>query len=220
MRLFGKGHPAMMAAVTLTTLLLPHAAGAKTFHCAAGDVACLIDSIDQANSNGRPKNTIQLEGGTYTIIDVNNNADGPNGLPSITSVLTIAASQEHADIVRAAGAPAFRLFHVAIGGHLTLEDVSVRNGNASGGAGVLNRGETTIARSTFADNVSGALGRVGAILNEGGVVTATDSTFTRNSGGAVRNADGQLILTDCLVEHNGAFEGSGLASLSGTVRIQ
>ena len=42
MRLFGKGHPAMMAAVTLTTLLLPHAAGAKTFHCAAGDVACLI----------------------------------------------------------------------------------------------------------------------------------------------------------------------------------
>ncbi len=157
MRLFGKGHPAMMAAVTLTTLLLPHAAGAKTFHCAAGDVACLIDSIDQANSNGRPKNTIQLEGGTYTIIDVNNDADGPNGLPSITSVLTIAASQEHADIVRAAGAPAFRLFHVAIGGHLTLEDVSVRNGNASGGAGVLNRGETTIARSTFADNVSRAL---------------------------------------------------------------
>ena len=28
-----------------------------------------------------------------------------------------------------------------------------------------------------------------------------------------------MIITDCVVEHNGAFEGSGLLSASGTVRI-
>ena len=35
---------------------------ARTFHCGAGDVQCLIDAINTANANGE-KNTIRLEAG-------------------------------------------------------------------------------------------------------------------------------------------------------------
>ena len=33
-------------------LVLPLSAQAKTFRCSAGDVACLIDAINEANANG------------------------------------------------------------------------------------------------------------------------------------------------------------------------
>jgi hypothetical protein len=59
------------------------------FTCARGDVHCLIVAIDQANANGQPENTIRLETGTYTLTNIDNETDGPNGLPSITSTLTI-----------------------------------------------------------------------------------------------------------------------------------
>src|ERR671923_2430919 len=56
--------------------------------CAAGDMACLIDAINQANANGEA-NTITLEAGTYPLTEVNNTTDDPNGLPSVTGVLII-----------------------------------------------------------------------------------------------------------------------------------
>src|SRR5919202_1036352 len=61
---------------------------AADFACASGDVACLIDAINQANANGEA-NTITLEAGTYTLTAVGNDTDGLNGLPSITSTLTL-----------------------------------------------------------------------------------------------------------------------------------
>src|SRR5437016_1796654 len=62
---------------------------AEMFKCAAGDVQCLIAAINQTNANGHPQNTIHLETGTYTLTHIDNDTDGPNGLPSITSNLKI-----------------------------------------------------------------------------------------------------------------------------------
>src|SRR5262249_38992507 len=42
------------------------ASQAADFACAAGNVACLIDAINQANANGED-NTITLEAGTYAL---------------------------------------------------------------------------------------------------------------------------------------------------------
>src|ERR1700736_2453282 len=70
-------------------LAIPHPVQAKTLHCGAGDVGCLIAAINEANTNGQPRNTIRLEAGTYTLTAVDNDTDGPNGLPSVTSTLTI-----------------------------------------------------------------------------------------------------------------------------------
>ena len=50
------------ALVTLgLVLMIPLTIQAKTFHCGAGDVPCLITAINAANANGQPKNTIRLD---------------------------------------------------------------------------------------------------------------------------------------------------------------
>jgi hypothetical protein len=61
---------------------------AADFAHAAGDVTCLINAITTANANGEA-NTITVEAGTYTLMAVDNITDGPNGLPSMTGVVTI-----------------------------------------------------------------------------------------------------------------------------------
>jgi hypothetical protein len=61
---------------------------AADFTCAAGNVICLITAIQVANQNGED-NDIILEQGTYTLTAVDNSANGPNGLPSITGRMRI-----------------------------------------------------------------------------------------------------------------------------------
>jgi hypothetical protein len=75
--------------VTALAVILPRVVPAAEFTCLGGDVACLISAITAANANGET-NMITLAAGTYTLTAVNNTTvDGPNGLPSITSPLTI-----------------------------------------------------------------------------------------------------------------------------------
>jgi hypothetical protein len=75
--------------ITALAVIQPRAVSAAEFACAERDVACLIGAIAAANANGEA-NTIILAAGTYTLTAVNNTTvDGPNGLPSITSPLTI-----------------------------------------------------------------------------------------------------------------------------------
>ena len=111
-------------------LARPYVVRAKTFHCSAGDVQCLIDAINEANANGT-KNRIRLEAGTYTLTAVDNDTDGRNGLPSITSPrpMTIqGAGAESTIIERDPSALGFRLFHVATTGVLTLHGLTLRRG--------------------------------------------------------------------------------------------
>src|ERR1700731_1168678 len=58
------------------------------FNVAAGDVSGLISAINQANGNGQ-SNTIELALSSYTLTAVNNSWYGPDGLPAISSDLTI-----------------------------------------------------------------------------------------------------------------------------------
>ena len=84
-------HPLGVAAAVALGLALhsPPAVQAKTFQCGAGDVQCLIDAINTANANGQ-ENTIRLAAGTYTLTAVDNGTSSDaNGLPVITSPLTI-----------------------------------------------------------------------------------------------------------------------------------
>src|SRR5262249_49525067 len=75
----------------------------------AGDVATLIADINTANSNNDPNgNTINLTAGsTYNLTEINNFWYGPDGLPAITSNLTI--NGNGATIEHASGAKPFRL---------------------------------------------------------------------------------------------------------------
>ena len=104
---------------------------ASTFTCSGGDVACLIAAINTANTNGEPENTVRLSPGTYTLTAVDNNTQGPNGLPSVTSTLTIRADVEGSEviIVRAATAPGFRFLHAGSGAVLTVHGITLSGGD-------------------------------------------------------------------------------------------
>ena len=108
----------------------PSPAHVVEFTCAAGEVACLIEAINQANANGEAT-TITLEAGTYTLTAINNTTDGANGLPSVTGVVTIQGAGADATVIeRDASAPGFRLVRVAATGSLTLQGLTLRQGRA------------------------------------------------------------------------------------------
>jgi hypothetical protein len=196
----------LYAAVVLT--LVPTLTWAKTFHCPAGDVACFVASIDQANASGQ-KNTILLEAGTYTLMAVNNTAEGDNGLPMITSALTITGEGAATTIIeRRSDAPAFRIMVVAASGTLTLNKVTIRGGFTDLGGGILNDGGVlTVTESTITNNQG--LGGGSGLGNRGGIVTLTDSTITNNQGGGLGN-NGTMNLTRCVVSSNRADFGGGI----------
>jgi hypothetical protein len=215
--------------------LAPPSAQAATFLCAAGDVTCLIDRINEANANGQA-NTIILEAGTYTLPGVNNTTDGNNGLPSITSTLTIQGQGPGQGIDatilegQAGFAVGFRLVHVAAMGTLTLEGLTLRKGGGGfvagnpmvNGGGLLNQGGTVaIANTLFTDN-AGNDG--GGLQNNGGTATIARSMFVRNiarlvAGGGVSNPSGTMTITETTFSDNAvqAAGGGGALRNGGTV---
>ena len=141
-----------------------------TITVSSSSVADLVAAINTANTNGQDSNTIDLSG-TYDITAIDNYWYGPNGLPAITSNLTIEGDPTDGAIIERSSVvstPAFRLFYVAAAqsgltqGTLTLENVTLGNGLAQGGSSNLG---------------GGGLGAGGAIFNMGsltlnGVTTA------------------------------------------------
>ena len=214
-----------MLALTMGILLISavRICTAATFTCGTGDVTCLINAMRAANGTAEP-DTIRLAAGTYTLTAVDNATDGPNGLPSVTSALTITGVGAETTIIeRAAGAPGFRLVHVAATGTLALEGLTLRGGRGSGfsvGGGLFNRGTLTISRATVADH---DFDEGGGLVNQGGTVTIAASTFVNNVGffvaAGVWNDGGSLSITDTTFA-GGASEGSGaLLNEGGTVSL-
>jgi len=193
---------------------------AADFTCTAGDRICLIDAIKQANANGEA-NTLTLDVGVYTLGVVDNETDGPNGLPSITSPLTITGAGAHSTIIEREGGPEsssagiFRVVHVAAAGELTLSGVTVRGGLLTtarnpGGAGIFNRGSLTLTHSTIADNTvqAGDVNSAGGLVNTG-QLTLRASLITHNIGGGFDGSvsgglanTGTGLLTHSRVAHN------------------
>jgi hypothetical protein len=203
---------------------LAHSGQAADFACAAGDVVSLIDAINQANANGEA-NTITLAAGTYTLTAVDNNTDGPNGLPSVTSTLTIRGQgSESTSIERNFGGmpPAFRLGHVAAAGNLALKGLTLRGGltTGGGGGGIFSRGTLALTHTAVVNNN----GDGGNLFNAaGGTVTIAYSTIANNvsghdSGGLFNAAGGTVFITATTFAHNQA-DGSGAIFNAGTLVV-
>lgn len=128
--------------------------------------------------------TITLDfDGDYDLTTVDNGTTGDEtGLPVITGTITITG--QHPTIRRdsTGGTPLFRLFSVASGGTLHLDDVILSNGAVRG-----TNGQTT----------NGSSGNAGFGL-----------TGNPGLGGAVKN-DGILIVIKSLFEGNSATGGNG-----------
>jgi len=192
-----------------------------------GPGCTLRDAITAANTNlpvgdcpaGNEGANLDLPAGrTITLTEADN---GSNGLPLIERPVTIRGHGSR--IERDPGlacpvGPEFRLFEVADGGVLTLDDVSVSNGclSSSAGAGVLASGGTVLLRkASIEGNESGSDG--GGIAVVGGSLLASDSTVRGNlsvgSGGgvSVSGDPGWLVLDRVTISDNAAASGGGLS---------
>jgi predicted outer membrane repeat protein len=222
-------------ATILAAALLGSTALAATFNISAGDVPGLKAAINAANSNLQD-DTILLGRGTYVLSAVDNTGpDGAaNGLPEIGPdeghSLTIRGQGQGAIIQRSASQKsAFRILHIRLASHVTLENLTIANGAASTtGGGILCEGNVVaVLRCAFSGNVAASGG--GAICNSG-VTEAVDaparilrienSIFSGNvttsgGGGGILNADNFVLTTISIT--NCAFIANSAAGSGGAI---
>lgn len=213
--------------VIASVLTMPVFANAAVFDdIAFDDAAGLSAAITTANGNGEADIIVLEPGGDYILTAVDNNTDGPNGLPSITSPITITVSTLDtgpATIERADGSPEFRILHVGATGNLTLDRLVITGGMTNTGGGIFNSsgGSLTITNSTISGNRSPLFG--GGGINNEGTATLDKSTVSGNrtgggagrGGGGIRNSgSGTLTITNSTISGNGAnLRGGGIANV-------
>jgi hypothetical protein len=214
---------ALLAAFLALALWHSTPAKAAEFTVDDGDVAGLKTAINAANSNGEA-NTIRLAAnGTYTLTAVDNtettgNGIAFNGLPMLTTEISIVGNGATIQRSDAEGTPAFRILQVSDDGNLTLEGTTISggdSGNRDGGGGIFSRGILTVSDSTFSQN-TGADG--GGIQNVFGEIEVSDSTFTGNTanrqggsgeGGAIHTFARDIVISGSTFSENSAGRNGG-----------
>jgi hypothetical protein len=79
--------------------------------------------------------------------------------------------------ITVSGNYAVRVFEIGSGAKLTLNNLTVANGSAAGGAGILNQGTLTVTNSTLSGNSANGAGG----YNGGGIVSFGPSTTFQNT---------------------------------------
>ena len=197
--------------------------------CVPGDIVvsslcALSDAITAANTDSATGGCPAGSGADSIGLSADITLDA--ALPPITSEITILGHDKTID-----GAESFRIFTVAAEGALTITDLTLANGLASGsgsaawGGAILNYGRLSVNESNFVNN---AAQYGGAIENEdGGTVVIANGAFSGNSaakgGGAIfnENTDTSFTVTASQFSGNSAEDGGaisniGVASVSGS----
>ncbi|MFZ5923393.1 MAG: choice-of-anchor Q domain-containing protein [Chloroflexota bacterium] len=214
-KIFAKALPLSLILTLLLLALMPAAPVlAATFDLTGscpggvGDVAALVAALNAANANGEADTLTLADNCVYTLTAIDN---GDNGLPQVTSQITLDGNGS--TIQRGSGAPAFRIFQVGDAGSLTLNDLTLQNGETNYGGGILNTGALTLNRTTIRNNTVNWFG--GGLANLGGTVVANECSISGNTSGdgsaGAYNDDGPLSLTDCTISDNtAARDGAGI----------
>ncbi|MGQ0700412.1 MAG: choice-of-anchor Q domain-containing protein, partial [Panacagrimonas sp.] len=203
----------------------------------------LTDAINSANTGGgfgtctggtAGADTIVLPANsTQALTAVNNVTEEANGLPSITSAITIQGNGS--TITRQAGSPEFRIFRIAAEGDLSLQQTTISGGRAIYGGGILNRGTVSLTNSVLSGNTAFATGTTagdtgGGLHNAGQYhsaiitrATLTNSTVSGNTssgdGGGIYSRAAEVTLTKSTVSGNTANMGAGLLQQAGGLQL-
>lgn len=154
-------------------------------------------------------------------------ADGPFGTPQtirLQAPLPVVAGEVTIDGfidgllwraygVTVSGAGRFRVLETAPGARLHLRGITVADGAAARGAGLLNRGRTVVEGVAFLRNR--ATGAGGAVANAGGELAIINSTAGENRakrGGALANLAGSLRVVNSTLYANHARRGTAIFS--------
>jgi hypothetical protein len=214
----------------------------------AATVSDLIADINAANNSGGANTIALAANSTFELTKVDNKIDGPTGLPVISAGnnLTIAGNGAIIERSTVLGTAYFRLFDVASGAALTLQNLTLQNGFAYGvgvqasGGGIYNQGTLDLSGVVVQNNTAagspgsnGAKNRVGGQGQQAygggiwssGVLTLENNTqvvYNRVNGGT----GGQGVL-EHLPDYNyygnggagGNAYGGGVYVAGGTVTV-
>jgi uncharacterized repeat protein (TIGR01451 family)/CSLREA domain-containing protein len=193
---------------------------------AADGFCTLREAINNANSDidttggdctaGSGADTIGFSaGGTITL---------GSTLPVIVSDITIDGTGQS---VTVSGNNAVRVLAVSGGAALTVQHLTVANGQGTGllggGIGIASGGALTVSHSTFSGNTtSGPSSGSGGGISNFGSLTVTDSTFSgntaSNAGGGIFNL-GSITVTDSTFSGNAGNAGGGIYINGGTLTV-
>ncbi len=179
---------------------------------ACGSIQTAITTAEGGTYNGDDV-TINVSAGTYPEIDTIS--------ASLLNSLTIAGAGASTTTVN--GNQAGSVFTIN-SGTVTIDDVTITNGSAVFGGGILDYGTATVTDSTLSGNSATNYGG-GIMTSTGGTTTVTDSTLSGNStahnGGGIANFDGgPTIVTDSTLSGNSAvFLGGGIFTYSATATV-
>lgn len=215
-----------LVSYALIGLSLSGASNAANFP--VSDAAGLIAAINTANSNAQD-DVIDLQGNTITLSVVDNNVNGPNGLPAILSDSSHTLLIQNGIIARNSVGmiPEFRHIEVSGGANLTVDHVIFTNGLIIGdgqdtplnyAASIYNDGTLTILNSTFYQNNAA---RGGAVFNHAGYIPViTHSFFIENANGAIANqAQIDLIESTQFIDNTSTTDAGALSVFASTINI-
>jgi predicted outer membrane repeat protein len=98
---------------------------------------------------------------------------------TITKDISAATTIDGGGLITLSGGNSVGVFSVEPGVNFTVQNLTVANGSGFFGGIINNGGTLTVTNSTFSGNSAGAYG--GGIYNNGGTLTVTNSTFSGNS---------------------------------------
>jgi predicted outer membrane repeat protein len=144
-------------------------------------IPCRTSALAAAISTASGTETLILAPGcTYVLRE---------GLPTVTTTLTIVGNHSTLERSDAPGTPSFSILMVEDSGDLTVVGVDFTNGGGDsnyGGGAIRNGGTTTVRGGTFRDNKNVEHG--GAIYSDGTLTVSDGAIFTGNVsvyGGAI-----------------------------------
>ncbi|MEU7601213.1 hypothetical protein [Streptomyces sp. NPDC041003] len=173
----------------------------------------LRTAITQANAAPGPDTLLLAPGCTYTLTAPDN---GTNGLPVVTSDITITGSLLGTrNVIRRQSAAAFRIFSVqGPNARLTLNNLTVRDGRSGsdGGGGILNIGGALTLNSVEVTSNLAEFNSAGGGIWSSGALTIRNSTvsFNRatNNGGGLASS-GTATISNTTVTGNTARDSGG-----------
>src|SRR5262245_13220190 len=178
----------------------------------ASTVADLIADINAANQSTEADTITLAPGSTFTMTAVNNTDHGSTGLPVIAAGgggLTIIGNGDVIERSTAAGTPWFRLFDVAAGASLTLQNLTLQGGLVFGwvaqGGAIHNAGSLSLNGVIVQNNT--AQGPDGYPYSNYGL--GGDA-----QGGAIYSS-GTLVVEGSTIRDNLACGGAGSYAMNG-----
>jgi hypothetical protein len=193
----------------------------------ADGLCSLIEAIVNANNNaathadcgaGSGADVIQLPAlGTIKVTKSFTKYYGRNGLPAITSDITI--SGNGGKIVAKSG---FRLFAVKSSGDLTLDNVTLSGGSERFGGAIFNYGTLALTDATVT-NARAHLG--GGIFNGSAADLTIDNSVVSSNyadyGGGLYNYAATVAVSYSTIKNNRAFiDGGGVYDRAGSLDIE